>query len=62
MKLHACTHTHTHTEQGALNKIDDSDQFGYYLDARGVVSRISQHNGFGLLLVSFIMFLWIIHT
>jgi len=34
--------------------------FGEFIDARGVVSRISQHNGFGLLLCAFIMFLWLV--
>lgn len=37
------------------------NQFGTYLDGRSVVSRISQPNSFGLLLVAFIMFLWLFY-
>mmetsp|Transcript_8781 Transcript_8781/g.23606 ORF Transcript_8781/g.23606 Transcript_8781/m.23606 type:complete len:1501 (+) Transcript_8781:117-4619(+) len=39
---------------------DAGDFFGEFIDGRGVVSRISQHNGFGLLLCAFIMFLWLL--
>jgi len=45
----------------AFNEIDDRNQFGYYLDGRSVSSRISQPNGFGLLLLAFIMFLWLFY-
>ena len=42
-------------------EIEASKHFGNFIDTRSVASRVSQHNGFGLLLLSFIMFLWLLY-
>lgn len=40
---------------------DGTNQFGTTLDKRTIGSRISQPNGFGLLILAFIMFIWLIY-
>jgi len=39
--------------------VSGQHHFGEYIDERLVKTRISQPNAFGLLLLTFIMFLWL---
>ena len=49
-----------HTTEDSQKEVPDSNQFGQTIDTRTVESRISQPNAFGLLLLAFIMFLWMV--